>query len=389
MLRAGRGFGKTRTGAEWVHKKAREMPRSRGAIIGRTLKDAKRIMVKGPSGIMNTAPPHLRPKWWPGNYLLKWPNGTEAEVLTAEKPGVFRGRQYDWVWGDEFAHWTYIREAHDNIVMGTRMGEAPQVLYTSTPLSLNIIRELEAQDNCAVTVASMYENAANLAAPFLNEMKKYEGTELGRQELHAELLDGLAGALWTKASINEIRVSQMYVPIVRALTIVDPAVSKRARSNKSAIVTSLLGADGRVYWAQEDVDKFAAEKWPGLAVQRARYWNADLGVETNQGGDLAITAVKAACLDEGWRPRLIEIKSIREKGARAIPVAVASNGDKLRVIGHLPKTESDMTTFVPGVEDPENSPDGLDAGCIGACILLGLTKDKFGRTLLTQKPVGL
>lgn len=389
FVRAGRGFGKTRLGAEWAHQKAIELPKSSGAIIGRTLDDAEDILVYGESGILNTGPSDLRPRYWPGKHRLVWPNGTEAKVLTADKPSKFRGRQYHWVWGDEFAHWQYVRQAHDDIVLGCRLGDKPQVLYTSTPLPLNIIREIEAKSNCVKTRGSTFDNAENLPSTTLQEfVSSYLGTDQGKQELFAEILDLTAGALWNKFLIQETRVEYIPARIVRTIVILDPSTETGPRSHESAIVVEGLGSDGRVYVLEEHVGKFEPEEYCSIAIQRAAYHDAEVVVETNHGGKLLRMALRAAQSATGFFPNIVEVKSVGGKGERAKPVSVAWRKDKCRIKGVLPRLEHEMKTFVPGFVDKENSPNALDAMAIGVIILLNLMTGESGKAIITAKPSG-
>lgn len=189
---AGRGFGKTRIGAEETRKAATRVAYPN--IIGATADDARDIMIEGESGILAVCPPWQRPTYQPSKRQLAWPNGAKTLIFTADEPERLRGKQHMWLWADELAAWRY-PEAWDQAMFGLRLGENPQAVVTTTPKPVRLIRELVASEHCRVTRGATYDNIQNLAPAFADEIiRKYEGTRLGRQELLGELLDdeGLA-----------------------------------------------------------------------------------------------------------------------------------------------------------------------------------------------------
>ena len=205
LLLAGRGFGKTRTGAEWVRSQVWNHRRRRVALVAPTAADARDVIVEGESGLLNIGAPKERPYYEPSKRRLTWPNGAIATTYSADEPERLRGPQHDAAYCDEVASWRY-PEAYDMLLFGLRLGDDPRVVVTTTPKPVKIVRELVADPTTVVTRGSTYENRANLATAFLAQIiKKYEGTRLGRQEIEAEVLDDVPGALWTRGLLEELR----------------------------------------------------------------------------------------------------------------------------------------------------------------------------------------
>src|SRR5215470_4914009 len=201
---AGRGFGKTRSGAEWVRAEVKA-GRRRIALVGPTAADARNVMVEGASGILAISPNLERPLYEPSKRRLTWPNGAVAITYSADEPERLRGPQHDAAWCDELASWRY-PEAWDMLMFGLRLGADPRVIVTTTPRPTALLRELIADPSVVVTRGTTYENRANLAPGFLGKIiQKYQGTRLGRQELEAEFLEDAPGALWNRGIIEGVR----------------------------------------------------------------------------------------------------------------------------------------------------------------------------------------
>jgi hypothetical protein len=192
LLKAGRGYGKTRIGAEWTRKKAKTCRRLH--LIAPTAADYRDVMINGESGLMEISPRHERPVFYPSKRLLVWPNGSQALLFSGEDPESLRGPQCEALWADEIAAWQYPQETWDMALLGLRLGDDPQACITSTPKPIGVYRDLVNDVDCVVTGGSTYENLANLSRTYRTIINRYEGTNLGRQELHAELLEneGLA-----------------------------------------------------------------------------------------------------------------------------------------------------------------------------------------------------
>ncbi|MEI6520254.1 MAG: terminase family protein, partial [bacterium] len=204
MILAGRGWGKTRTGAEWIRNMVQQGSARRVALVAPTYNDVRAVMVEGESGILSISPPGERPKWEPSLNRLTWANGAVGYTFSADEPDRLRGPQHDAAWCDELAAWRK-PETWDMLQFGLRLGDNPQTLITTTPRPTKLIKTLIA-DSCVVTRGSTFDNAANLAPGFLQSIRdKYDGTRLGRQELYAEILSDTPGALWNREMIEECR----------------------------------------------------------------------------------------------------------------------------------------------------------------------------------------
>lgn len=206
VIMAGRGWGKTRCGAEWVRAQVEKNKARRIALVAETIFDARMVMVEGESGLLSISPPWFRPVFYPSKRLLTWPNGATAMLFSAESPDQLRGPQFDAAWCDEIAKWSS-PVAWDNLMFGLRLGDDPKVVVTTTPRPKKWIKELMEMPDGVVTRGTSYENRDNLAKAFFDDIiRKYEGTRLGRQELMAEFLEDVPGALWSRGMIENCRI---------------------------------------------------------------------------------------------------------------------------------------------------------------------------------------
>lgn len=239
MAMAGRGFGKTRLGAEWVREEVMAGRARRIALVAETSADGRDVMVEGASGILNVHPPHERPHYEPSKRRLTWPNGATATVFNAVEPDQLRGPQFDLAWCDELAKWRYARDTWDQLQFGLRLGDHPRVLVTTTPRPIELVKDLiaEKEGKIVITTGSTLENRSNLAEKFLEKIhNRYSGTRLGRQELNGEVLGDLPGALWTYGQIDSYRTSSAPDDMKRILVGVDPAVTNNEDSDYHGIV---------------------------------------------------------------------------------------------------------------------------------------------------------
>ena len=206
LILSGRGWGKTRCGAEQVLGWA-QTPHQRIALVAETAADCRDVLIEGESGILACSPPWCMPVYQPTKRRVTWPNGSIGTTYSGDAPEQLRGPQHHYAWCDEFAKWRYAQDAWDNLELGLRLGTHPQVIATTTPRPIPLLRQLLADPGTVVTRGSTYENTVNLAATFKDRiLSRYEGTRLGRQELHAELLEDTPGALWTRVLLEQTRV---------------------------------------------------------------------------------------------------------------------------------------------------------------------------------------
>lgn len=367
---AGRGWGKTRTGAEWVREHVENATAKRVALVAATVGDYRRVMVEGESGILACSRPDFYPDWEPSKYTLTWPNGAVAICYSGEQPNRLRGPQHDLAWCDELAAWKYAPETWDNLQFGLRLGETPRVLVTTTPRPIRLIRELVRDDHTRITGGPTYDNSANVSQRFVQTViRKYEGTSLGRQELHAELLSEVPGALWKRATLDRNRVNPDQAPAyLRVVVGVDPAVTSGENADMTGIIVAALGADYHAYvlWDGSLLDH--PQVWASRAISLWHQYRADsIVAEVNNGGDMV--AITLATIDPNVPVK--EVHASRGKRTRAEPVAALYEQGRVHHL-RLPPYQTEDGRVVPALEDLEDqlctwtedekeSPDRLDA----------------------------
>ena len=371
LIQAGRGFGKTRAGAEMVREWARRYRFVN--LIGATADDARDIMIEGESGILAICPPHERPVYKRNASRLDWPSGCRSLIFTADKPDRLRGKQHDKLWADELAAWRY-EEAWHQAMLGLRLGDNPQAIITTTPRPIKIIRELRADPHTVITGGSTYANRANLAPAFLDAIiARYEGTRLGRQELLAELLDDVPGALWNRAGLDALRVRE--APSLRRVVVgVDPSAT--TMGDEAGIVVAGLGADGHGYVLADDSLQASPHGWGSRAVQSYHAHRADrIVAEVNNGGEMVALTIRTVDDQVAYKP----VHASRGKRTRAEPVAALYEQGKVHHVGSLGALEDEMCTWTPA--DPE-SPNRMDA------LVWALTELMLGAQGWSRGPAG-
>jgi phage terminase large subunit-like protein len=354
LILAGRGFGKTRTGAEFVHENVERY--GRWHFVAPTAADARDTMVEGESGIIPTAPPGKRPIYEPSKRKLTWPNGATALLFSAEEPERLRGPQCEAFWADELAAWKYMRETWDQLMFGFRLGETPRGVATTTPKPLALIKELLSMEGVALTRGSTYENRDNLSPVFFQQIiQRYEGTRLGRQELNAELLEDVEGALWSLRRIEQLRVRE-HPPLVRIVVAIDPAVTSGEDSDETGIVVAGVGEDGHGYVLDDLSGRLSPDGWGRRAVEAYRTQRADRIIgEANNGGDLVEVNIRTVDRAASYK----KVHASRGKRTRAEPVAALYEQGRVHHVGAFPELEDQMTQWVPGTGVA--SPDRMDA----------------------------
>lgn len=353
VILAGRGFGKTRAGAELVRLWARTNRHVN--LIGATADDARDIMIEGESGILAVCPKTERPVYKKSDRALEWPNGGKSLIFTAEEPERLRGKQHEKLWMDELCSWRYVQESFDQAMLGLRLGQNPQAVITTTPRPIKQLKTLLADRSTVVTSGSTYDNKANLAQVFYEKITtRYEGTRLGRQELSAEILDDIEGALWTNAMLDKSRV--LRAPGFRRILVsIDPAVSTNKASNETGIISVGQGFDNDYYPMTDVSGIYSPLEWALKAIYQYDKLGADAIVcEVNNGGDLVEANLRAA----GYKGRVLKVHATKGKATRAEPVVGLYEQGKVHHVGHLGGLESQMVTWDPKTEE---SPDRIDA----------------------------
>ena len=375
LLLAGRGFGKTRTGAEWIRERVKQGAARWIALIAKNPADARDVMIEGPAGILRVSPPDERPRYEPSKRRLVWKNGAQATVFSAYEPDQLRGPQHDTLWADELASWEYLRETWDMAMFGLRLGDHPQAVVTTTPRPLTLLKEFLVRPDVRTTTGSTYENIENLAPAFFQQVvSKYEGTSLGEQELHARILEEAEGALWNRTMFLR---AEKVPTLVRVVVGVDPALSSNEESNETGIVVAGVDAKGRGYLLGDKSGRFKPDGWARRAVTAYHAQDGDrIVAEANNGGEMVSYTIHT--VDPKVPVRLVHAS--KGKHTRAEPVAALYEQGKVFHVGTFPELEDQLCSWVPG----DDSPDRLDAA-VWALTDLMLTH----RPALAVSPGGL
>ncbi len=325
MYCAGRGSGKTRTGAGWIHhSRAMERPRWM-ALIAKTPADARDFMIEGPGGILRNSHPAERPDYEPSKRRLTWPNGSIATIYSSEDPDQVRGFSGDTAWLDEFCKFKHPREIYDNLQFGMReVGGEPQVFISTTPKPLKILKEIIAQPDTVTVTGSSYENRTNLHPRFIEKiLARYEGTRLGEQEIHARILSDNPRALWSRELLEKTRVREA-PELIRVVVAIDPQAKHdeertgEDQEGETGIVVAGLAANGHGYVLDDISISAKPNGWASQALAGYHKHRADLLVgERNNGGDMVENTIRTiepnASFSTVW--------ASRGKTARAEPVS--------------------------------------------------------------------
>jgi phage terminase large subunit-like protein len=371
---AGRGWGKTRTGAQWVIEQAQRYPGCHIALVGRTVADVRKVMVSGRSGILAVSPPWFAPVYNPSLRQLTWPNGSTATTYSADEPDQLRGPQHSFAWADERAAWQY-DDAWDQLMFGLRISPAPgvepQAIVTTTPRNTKAMKELVADSTTVVTRGKTYENRENLSRRFIREIdRKYAGTRLGLQEIDGEIIDDIDGALWKRAWIDSGRVVK-YPDLKRIVVAVDPPASSPESSDSPAecgIVVVGLGIDDHGYVLADYSTAGTPDEWASEVLAAYNKFKADLIIgEVNNGGEMVGSTIKTTAKMVGIKNIPYEaIHASRGKQIRAEPVSTLYKNQHIHHVGVLADLEFQLCNWVPGMR----SPDRLDAAVWGITKLM-------------------
>ncbi|MEO1649068.1 MAG: terminase family protein [Pseudomonadota bacterium] len=381
MIMAGRGFGKTRAGSEWVRKIAEEHSEARIALVSSSLNETRSVMIEGESGILACSPPDRRPVFEPALRRLRFPNGAQAKLYSAAEPESLRGPEHSHAWCDEIAKWPLSAEratrCWDNLLMGLRRTKEPRVLATTTPRAVPLVQRLvdqsEAYDGAiAITRGSTYDNVGYLPQRFFEAMEaEYAGTQLARQEIGGELLRDIEGALWTRAMLETARDEGPLPDMRRIVVAVDPPAS--SSGDECGVVVAGLGDDDVVrVLADCSLGPSTPAQWATAVSEAATHWNADRVVaEANQGGAMVESVLRAAQAD-------LPVKLVhasRGKVARAEPVAALYSAGRALHVRAFGKLEDQLCGLMAGGDyaGPGKSPDRADA-LVWALSELALTR---------------
>jgi phage terminase large subunit-like protein len=373
LIKTGRGWGKTRTGAETVIEWAKDNPLI--SLVGETAADVRDVMITGESGILRSSPPWFKPKYYPSKSLLEWPNGSIANLFSGDDPDQLRGPQSHKAWVDELAKMRYHEDMWSNLLAGNRLGSAPQVVITTTPRPLKLIRALVNDPHCVTVSGSSRENLSNLSEVWKRTfLARFEGTRLGRQEIEGEILDDVVGALWTGTQLETLRVARKpgesdrdlitRLGIVRIVVGVDPQATKSTSDDdihETGIVVSGMDtvhkSTAHVYTLDDQSGNYSPAEWGARVCEAYHRWGADRIIgEVNQGGDMVEATVRGVDPNVSYK----SVHASKGKITRAEPVAALYEQGRGHHVGQFAKLEDELTTYT-GLEAGELSPNRMDA----------------------------
>ena len=364
LMMAGRGFGKTRAGAEWVHGLASQRG-LRIALVAASIDEARSVMVEGASGLLAVARAHgVKLKWEPSLKQLTWPSGSIAQLYSGDHADGLRGPQHHFAWCDELAKWREAEESWTNLQMGLRMGPRPRALVTTTPRTMPLLSRLK-QDKWTVETGGRTRDNVTLPDSFVDVMMAtYGGTRIGRQELDGELIADVEGSLWPRDLIEKCRTGLPPAPpwkgeeYDRIVVGVDPPAG--TKGDACGIVVCAKAGERFHVLADESVAGLSPEGWARAVVAAAARWNADKVVaEANNGGAMVAEVLRIA--DSGLAPMLVHAS--RGKVVRAEPVSLLFEAGRAFFAGTFPELEDELAGLQAGggYEGPTRSPDRADA----------------------------
>lgn len=367
LILAGRGYGKTRAGSEWVRARVKAGAR-RIALVAETQRDLEQVIVDGDSGILAVCPPDERPIVTRKPVKLVFPNGAIALGYNGTEPDQLRGPQFDTAWLDELAKYRYAQQTWDMLQFGMRLGDDPRALVTTTPRPIPLLKVLMKEPSTIITRGKTSDNRGNLAASFIGDIeRRYAGTRLGRQELSGEILDDVPGALWTRSMLDDQRKTSKDLPdMQRVVVAIDPAAkgakpdtAEGDHSNaETGIIVAGMGVDGRGYVLDDLSCRLGPNGWARRALSGYDMHSADaIVVETNQGGDMVRETLRSV----RQNVKIIEVHASRGKVTRAEPIAALYEQGRVSHVGAFAALEDQMVLFTPMGIEGDTTADRVDA----------------------------
>ena len=328
------------------------------ALVAQTKADARDTMIEvGDSGILNIAPPWFYPHYESSKRRLTFPNGALAVVYSGDEPDQLRGPQHQKAWVDELAKFKYPQDTWDNLLFGLRVGGCPQAIVTTTPRPIPVIKDLVLDPRTVTVRGHTDENRANLSPDFLKYITtKYGGTRLGRQELAGEILDDNPDALWRRATVDGLRVSE-HPDLLRIVVAIDPQATDSAISAETGIIVGgVASINGNLHgYVLADITlKGSPDQWARAAVSGYHTFKADRVVgEVNNGGDMVEHTVRTVDKNVSYKA----VHASRGKQLRAEPISALYEQGRIHHVGFFAELEDQMCEWIPG----DKSPDRLDA----------------------------
>lgn len=360
VVQAGRGFGKTRSGNEWIRACSFVEPIT--AIIAPTSGDLHKVILDGPAGLFAICPPDWQPVVNRTQMVATWPNGSKTLLFSAEEPERLRGPQFYKLYCDELAAWRY-PETFDNAMLGLRLGEKPQCLITTTPKSTAFYRRVLAMPDVVVTHGSTTENKSNLSLVFIaTVVARNIGTRRGRQELQGELIENIEGALWSSSRIDALRLKEFPADLQQVVVAIDPAISNTEDSDETGIVVCARGKDNQFYLLGDASGRYDPDGWAKKALALYRTYRADfICAETNQGGAMVEATIRAVDANVSYKG----VHASKGKITRAQPIASLTEQGRVHHVGLFPELEEQLCSY----NGEGESPDRLDAYVHGMTLL--------------------
>ena len=356
ILLAGRAYGKTIASAQHIREIADSGQVRHIGLVGQTAAAVRDIMILGPSGIMSIVPNYNRPTYEPSKACITWPNGVKIQLFSAEEPERLRGPNLGYAWCDELCSWNNLIDVWDMLQMCLRVGKNPRTIISSTPKPSKLLKSLIEREgkDVVITRGSTFDNRANLAPQYFNSVvSRYEGTRKGRQELNAEVLTEIEGALWNIAQLDELRRHKA-PDMKRIVVAVDPAVSIGEDSDETGIIVAGLGVDDHGYVLEDASGKYSPAEWARRVVALYQKYHADRVIaEINMSGLLVEQTLRAVSSNVSYRG----VHAKRGKMIRAEPVAALYEQSKVHHVGIFEKLEDQLCTYAGGGD----LPDRLDA----------------------------
>ena len=375
---AGRGFGKTLMGAYDIIQYCLLNPNVICGVIAPTHSDLRKICFQGESGILSILDRDLfnDSGYNKTDSEITFFNGSKIMGFPAIEPDRLRGVQFHRIWCDELASWRY-RETFDNLMMALRLGQSPKCIITTTPRPTELIKELAVRSDTKIIKGNTFENVDNLAPSAIKMLKeRYEGTRLGRQELYAEILEDIEGALFNGANIEQNRV-ELTPTLTRIVVAVDPAVTSNKNvygkrdSDETGIIVAGRGEDNHYYILGDYSGIFSPDTWIRKAIECYYKYEADMIVaETNQGGDLIEKLLRVQDANVPYKG----VHAKRGKILRAEPISSLFQQDKVHMVGYFKELEEQMCSFTPY---SVKSPDRLDSMVYAVSSLINSGKAIF------------
>ena len=357
LILAGRGFGKTRTGAEWIRERVESGLSKRIALIGKTPADVRDVMIEGESGLLNISPPYNMPTYEPSKRRLTWDNGAIAQTFSSYEPDQLRGSQFDTAWADEMASWEYPEETWDNLMFALRLGEKPQVCVTTTPRPLQLLINLRDAKTTVLTKGTSYDNRENLNQQFFDSiLSKYKNTRLGMQEIYAEILEESDNAMWKREWLDEGRLQEAPQELERVVVAIDPAVTSKKTSDETGIIVAGKDSEGKFYVLNDSSARYTPSAWSEKAIMLFNQYQCDkIIAEVHNGGQLVEHTLRTQSENVPYK----SVHASRGKRTRAEPIASLYEQGKVHHVGNLERLENQLCNWEANSGDP--SPDRLDA----------------------------